>query len=139
MVINNYRPVLKERKEKKRGSILKWILFGILLLGVGGAIAALVYEAKTSKYQAREISRYAANLTYTLEEGPSDAISFPKNGPFDTRLGYAQLPQFLERARGRGLEVEHQARFSPALMEYTSHGLFTPYPEKTQAGLVIVD
>lgn len=139
MIIDNYQPSPTDRKEKKRGRILKWTIIGILLLGVCLAIAAVAYEAHTSRFQARELSQYAAKLTYKVEAGPSDTITYPKSGPFDTRLGYAQLPQLLERAQSRGLEVEYQARFSPALMEYTSKGFFTPFPEKSQSGLHIVD
>ncbi|GAA4425474.1 transglycosylase domain-containing protein [Pontibacter saemangeumensis] len=139
MVINNYIPTYEDRKEKKRGFWLKWILLGVLLLGVGAVIAALLYEAHTSKFQAREISSYAASLTYRLAPGPSDTIMFAGSGPFDKRLGYAQLPQLLDRARQRGMEIASQTRFSSALMDYTSRGYFTPYPEKAQAGLKIAD
>jgi membrane peptidoglycan carboxypeptidase len=139
MIINNYRPTQEERKEKKRGPILKWIFLGILVLGVGAAIAVVWQEAQTSKYQAREISRYAANLTYHLEAGPSKSIVFPEEGPFDLRLGYAQLPQLLDKLRLRGMQVMSQTRFSPSLMAYMANGFFTPYQEKTQAGLKIVD
>ncbi|MFD2245096.1 transglycosylase domain-containing protein [Pontibacter ruber] len=111
----------------------------MLLLLLGAAIAAVIHEARTSEWQARKISRYAATLTYQLDAGPSDAIVFPAQGPFDKRLGYVQLPQLLARVQSRGMEVVQQSKFSPALMAYTSRGLFAPYPEKTQAGLQITD
>lgn len=57
MVINNYLPTNKDRKETKRRPIFKWIFFGILLLGMGVAVAALLYEVQTSRLQAREFSR----------------------------------------------------------------------------------
>lgn len=139
MVMSNYRPTREDRQEKKRGSSLKWILLGMLLLGIGAAIAAVVYETQTSKYQAREISRYAATLTYDLKPGPSETVIYPKKGPFDTRLGYARLPQMLDRVQARGMTVEYQTKFSPALADYVSQGFFTPYPEKTQAGLSVAD
>lgn len=139
MVVNNYRPSPKDQKEKKRGAILKWTIIGLLLLGISVALAALGYELHTSRFQAKKISSYATTLTYKLDEGPSNKILFPESGPFDTRLGYAKLPQLLDRAQSRGLVIEHQTRFSPALMEYTSAGFFTPYLEKAQAGLNIID
>ncbi|WP_299708420.1 transglycosylase domain-containing protein [uncultured Pontibacter sp.] len=111
----------------------------MLLVVIGVVVAAVVYEARTSRLQARELSRFAATLTYQVEPGASDAIIYPKHGPFDTRLGYAQLPQLIDRAQARGMEVMQQARFSEALLNYTSQGYFAPYPEKTQAGLRIVD
>ncbi|WP_162055260.1 transglycosylase domain-containing protein [Pontibacter pamirensis] len=139
MIINNYQSTPTDRKEKKRGGILKWTLIGILVLGICVAIAAVAYEMHTSRFQAEELSQYAASLTYSVKPGASDTIAYPKAGPFDMRLGYAQLPKLLERAQLRGLEIEYQARFSPALMEYTTKGFFTPYPEKSQTGLNIVD
>ncbi|MFD2513307.1 transglycosylase domain-containing protein [Pontibacter locisalis] len=125
--------------EKKRRPILKWVIFGMLLLLMGIAIAGVAYEIHTSKLQARELSKYAATLTYNLEEGPNDSMVYPLHGPFDTRLGYAQLPQLLDKAKLRGMRIEYQTRFSPALIDYTSHGFFVPYQEKMQTGLNIVD
>ena len=139
MAISQYHPTYEERKAKKHASLLKWILLGMLLLGIGAMLAALVYEVQTSRLQAREISRYAASLHYSLEAGPSDTIVYPGSGPFDKRLGYSRLPQLLDRLRARGMGIDYQTRFSPALVDYTSRGFFTPYREKSQAGLNIVD
>jgi membrane peptidoglycan carboxypeptidase len=137
--INKSRPTQEDRKEKKRVSRLKWALLGMLLLGIGAVLAAVVYEMQTSKLQAQQISRYAASLSYSLKAGPSDSIVYPGRGPFDKRRGYSQLPQLLNRVRSRGMEIEYQTRFSPSLVGYTSRGFFTPYREKPQAGLNIVD
>ncbi|MDX5480280.1 MAG: transglycosylase domain-containing protein [Hymenobacteraceae bacterium] len=139
MVINIYHLTRKDSKEKRRWSILKWSFLGMLLLFVGVAIAVLVYEVRTSSFQAQEFSRYATTLTYTLEAGPSDQIVYPKYGPFDKRLGYVHMPRLLEQVQSRGMEIERQTRFSPELINYTSHGYFTPYREKMQAGLKITD
>ncbi|WP_202621802.1 transglycosylase domain-containing protein [Pontibacter russatus] len=119
--------------------MLLWILLGMLLLFVGAALAFLMYEARTSRLQAREISRYAASLAYDLQPGLSDSVVYPGNGPFDKRLGYAQLPNLLNRGRQHGMEVAFQSCFSPSLLEYTSRGYFAPYQEKTQTGLNIID
>ncbi|GAB3537171.1 transglycosylase domain-containing protein [Pontibacter brevis] len=139
MIINDHQPTEKERKKKKRGAILKWLFVAILVLGVIFGFAAVAYEVHTSRFQAQELSEYSSTLTYRLDEGPSDTIIYPKNGPFDMRLGYTQLPHLLDRAQQRGMEVAYQTRFSPALMDYTSRGFFTPYLEKSQTGLNIVD
>ncbi|MGV3503218.1 MAG: transglycosylase domain-containing protein [Adhaeribacter sp.] len=139
MSVSKLRPAQEEREEKKHRSAWKWILAGLFLLGVAGVAAALLYEMQTAALQAREISRYAASLGYGLRAGPSDTIVYPGSGPFDQRLGYSRLPQLLARARVRGLEVAYQPRFSPSLVEYASHGFFTPYREKHQAGLHIID
>lgn len=111
---------------------------GILLLLFGVTLATLlVAEAKTSHFQAQELSRYASTLRYTLEPGSSNQIQFPGHGPFDQRLGYTRLPELEARLLARGYEIAEQARFSPALLDYSRRGFFPPYPEKTQAGLTI--
>ncbi|QHC50332.1 penicillin-binding protein [Billgrantia tianxiuensis] len=111
---------------------------GILLFLFGVTLATLlVAEAKTSHFQAQELSRYAATLRYSVEPGRSQQIQFPSHGPFDQRLGYTLLPEFESRLLVRGYEVTEQARFSPALLDYTRRGFFPPYAEKTQGGLLI--
>ena len=111
------------------------ILFGALLV-----VGVLGYqELTTSRWQAREFSRYAAKLDYQLQPGPSDAIVFPGAGPFDKRLGYVELPALIERLQARHFLISAQARFSPALLDYTRRGFFPPYTEKVQAGLNISD
>ncbi|MDI5936315.1 transglycosylase domain-containing protein [Halomonas kalidii] len=122
--------------EKPRHRLRNWGLLLLALLAVTLA-TLLVAEARTSHFQSQELSRYAGTLGYTLSPGQSDRILFPRHGPFDQRLGYAQLPQIEERLLGRGYDIERQARFSPALLEYTRRGFFPPYPEKTRAGLTL--
>jgi membrane peptidoglycan carboxypeptidase len=110
-----------------------------LLLAIAAATWLLHEEITTATYQARELSRYAATLRYELADGPSTAIHYPEDGPFDKRLGYAYLPQMLERLQQRDYLIQQQTHFSQALMDYSKHGLFIPYPEKLQSGLAIAD
>ncbi|MCC5883085.1 MAG: penicillin-binding protein [Halomonas sp.] len=115
-----------------------YVTLAILLLLFGVSLATLlVAEAKTSHFQAQELSRYAATLDYTVEPGRSSRVLFPQHGPFDQRLGYTLMPEFETRLYARGYEVAEQARFSPALLDYTRRGFFPPYAEKAQAGLTI--
>jgi len=113
------------------------LLLGVSLLAGGGYAAW--HEMQTSKLQALWLSRYADKLDYQLEAGASSAIQFPAAGPFDRRLGYAELPTFLERLTQRGFDIQQQVRFSPALQRYADNGFFVPYPEKSKAGLTIDD
>ena len=117
-----------------------WRLFWLLAIvgGVGVGFAARE-EMQSSRLQAREFSRLAGSLTYELQQGASDAISFPGAGPFDKRLGYSDIGEFTARLLKRNYQIERQVRFSPALMSYTGHDLFVPYAEKSQAGLLIDD
>ncbi len=115
---------------------LTWLLL-LVLLAVGAWLVR--EEMRTSRLQAQEFSRYASTLTYQVQLGPSDAILFPKEGPFDKRQGYTYLPMMLERLQARGFAVQQQARFSPALLDYTRRGFFPPFVEKSQTGLSISD
>ena len=117
-----------------------WRMVGLLLvIALIAAGFAAHREVRTSQWQARELSRLAATLSYTVEPGASDAIAYPGEGPFDKRLGYSDLGQFLPRLLKRNYLIQSQVRFSAPLMAYTEHGLFVPYAEKIQAGLSIND
>lgn len=121
---------------RRRWRLFLWLLFALVLIA---SSVLLAYEMRTSHLQAREISRYAQTLTYELESGPSAAVHYPLHGPFDQRLGYTRLPELLTRLQQSQFRIEQQVQFSPALLEYSQRGFFTPYQEKTQAGLFIND
>ncbi|MHC8337754.1 transglycosylase domain-containing protein [Pseudomonas sp. HLT2-19-2] len=113
-----------------------WLLLLIILIVLGLAAAK---EMRTSKFQSREVSQFATSLTYAMQRGPSDAIRYPGAGPFDLRLGYSSMDEFLPRLIKRDYVIASQSRFSQKLMDYTDKGLFVPYAEKIQAGLSITD
>ncbi|CAD5109138.1 transglycosylase domain-containing protein [Zestomonas carbonaria] len=123
-------------KLRRRLRLYFWLTLLLIVVILG---LAITYELRTASLQSREISRYAATLTYELEQGPSQAILFPEAGPFDLRLGYAHLPRLLERLARRDYLIQQQVQFSPALLDYGQRGFHIPYPEKTQAGLDIAD
>ncbi|MDN5515815.1 MAG: transglycosylase domain-containing protein [Pseudomonas sp.] len=111
----------------------------LLVLLVLVDTALLVFESRSAHFQSRELSRYAADLTYKVEPGPSERIIYPTDGPFDKRQGYAYLPLMLERLQQRDYQVTEQSRFSEELMAYSRRGLFPPFTEKSQSGLSISD
>ncbi|WP_420232001.1 transglycosylase domain-containing protein [Pseudomonas sp. ABY48] len=129
-------PLPQKKRRARHGWRAFWLLLLIIVVVVGLAVAK---EMRTSRFQARELSQYAASLSYSVQPGPSDAIVYPGAGPFDRRLGYSALGEFLPRLLKRDYVIQAQARFSPALMGYVEKGLFVPYPEKIQAGLTITD
>jgi membrane peptidoglycan carboxypeptidase len=129
-------PLPKKPRRSRHGWGAFWLLLLIILIVLGLAAAK---EMRTSRFQAREISKYAASLKYELQPGPSDAIRYPGAGPFDQRLGYSAMGEFLPRLLKRDYVIEAQTRFSPALMNYNDKGFFVPYAEKIQAGLSITD
>lgn len=111
-----------------------------LLLAIVAAVVAFWYcETQTSILQAKFLSRYAAGLQYHVEEGESESLIFPQNGPFDNRLGYTRMPEMLATLKGKGLIISRQARFKDSLRHYAQQGFYIPYKEKSQAGLQILD
>jgi len=127
-------PRLAEPREIRRRRLWPWLLLVLAL--VGTAVAGLVVaEVRSSEWQARELSRYAGQLTYALAPGPSERWQPPAHGPFDARLGYTRLADFQRRLLQSDFAIEQQTRFSPALIRYTQRGFFPPYREKTRAGL----
>ena len=123
-----------------RKSHRHYLLLACLLLALLAASGVFVHEEfQSARLQSWFLSRYASQLQFQLVPGASRAIHFPAAGPFDKRLGYAELPVFLERLEARDFIVAAQARQSPALLRYTERGLFAPYAQKSQAGLYIED
>ena len=114
----------------------RWV--GLPLLAL--ALVTVVYiEGNSSFLQSQLLSGYAARLGYGVQEGSAAAVHYPTRGPFDERLGYVRLPVVLERLQARGMRLEQQAVFSPALLRYAGAGFNVPYREKSRAGLTILD
>ncbi|MBS0354509.1 MAG: penicillin-binding protein [Proteobacteria bacterium] len=118
---------------------LRWPLGGLLVLIVVGGGVLVADEVKTSRLQAHYLARYAADLSYAVVDGSSDAIRTPAHGPFDERMGYSELPKIGTRLAAHGFKLTRQAHFSNALLDYTNRGYFPPYREKTSAGLTVTD
>ena len=136
IAIPKYTPTILPKKRKPR---IKVILFWVVVIELAAIGAVFYFETQDSKFQSDQISRYAAKLNYSLQAGPSYAIRYPKEGPFDVRLGYVSLPKLIDRLQSKGMEIESQTRFSPELLDYSSWELFTPYLEKNRAGLDVED
>jgi len=124
------RPRWHFRRPPKTKWIAWFLISGVLLWMV-------VYEIRTSAFQSRLLAFYAQESTYTLGSGPSPTVVFPKEGPFNQRHGYAQIPDFQRRLQSKGFTVTEQARFSPLLAKIAKWGIVPPYREPATAGLVI--
>jgi membrane peptidoglycan carboxypeptidase len=122
--------------DQKSGALLRG---GLALAFAAVAIYALAAEVQSSTLQAALFGKLARESQFKVEPGPSDAISFPGPGPYDTRLGYTQMPRWVERLAPQGYAVTAQARMSPRLLSMSERGLFPPYREKDQAGLELRD
>ncbi|GGC59326.1 transglycosylase domain-containing protein [Undibacterium terreum] len=94
---------------------------------------------RTSAQQAHFFSRVAGESKFSVDTGPSNAIRFPQKAPFDERLGYSDLPVFLNRLQAKEFTIASQARISPRMADLVDRGYFAPYTEKVQGGLSILD
>ncbi len=113
-----------------------WAALIVLLL----LLAVLAYwEMRTSRLQSEMFSRIASKLTYVTATGPSNSLRYPLAGPYDQRLGYTELADFVRRLSDAHYGVATQARLSLAHLEWIDSGIFPIYSEKAQAGLHITD
>lgn len=112
----------------------------ILLSSTVLVLAVLLgLEIKTSWLESRVLAAIARKLTFTLAEGASDAIQYSNTGPYDERLGYSQLPNFLTQLESSGFQLESQARESKMYLLLAKLHIYPVYKEKGQAGLEILD
>ena len=111
---------------------------GILLL-LAGLVGLLVWELLSSALEAKYLTKTAQKMTWQIRLGPSDRIRYPGQGPYDVRLGYSKLPDYLARLDQAGWRIDRQARISSQMAQAADLGLFLPYHEKNQAGLSLVD
>ena len=112
--------------------------FAILLLIIG-LVGLVAWELLSSAVEAKYLAKTAQKLTWQIRPGPSDRIRFAGQGPYDVRLGYSKLPDYLERLKKSGWQIDTQARISLQMARVADLGLFLPYHEKDQAGLTLVD
>jgi membrane peptidoglycan carboxypeptidase len=117
-----------------------WVLLGVFLIALIAIGVVALREMRTSQLQARYLAPIAAEMTWEIGEGASDAFVTPGPGPYDLRLGYHDLPARAERAVERGFAVREQARVSSRFREAVEDWeLFPIFHEKSRAGLRVVD
>ncbi|WP_373493427.1 transglycosylase domain-containing protein [Aquiflexum sp.] len=112
-----------------------WVFIAIVLLLI--TMLAL-FEVHTSRMQAWYFSSVSRDLIFHTEAGPAATPLSPTRGPYDLRLGYAQLPQFITTLSGRGYHVNAQARVSDRMHKLTKSGIHPIYHQKNQAGLTLL-
>ncbi|NWG12545.1 MAG: transglycosylase domain-containing protein [Acidobacteria bacterium] len=134
------RGVLEARQIRYELRFLNWkkLLGPGMWILVAFLVAVLVVcELRTSALQAQVLSFFSRRMTYVVAPGPSDAIVFPKGGPYDEQLGYTRIPEFQQRLGQEGYHVREQARFTEELLLALRLGLNPPYREPAEAGLLI--
>lgn len=117
---------------------LRWLVLPLLLVLIAVLGWFVAEELRTSRLQARHLATLAAENQFALEDGAGALLPAPV-GPYDTRLGYNQMPAFVSRLTERGFVVTRQARPSARMVELTDLGLFPIYREKNQGGLQLLD
>ena len=123
----------------KRRSRIKPALLLLLLMLLSILVWWVLQEVRTSAAQAHYFAGIAKKISYKMDKGPSNAIRFPSDSPYDERLGYANLPDYLAKLKSRDFTIAAQARISPQMVELADLGLFATYREKTKVGLAILD
>lgn len=123
------------------GRVVKTFVLLVLLALVVVAVQVAWQEIRTAQWQARVFSEWGGRMRFALEPGrsPDSAVRYPVDSPYDDRLGYSNLPDFLTRLQAREFGVTAQARMTPAMVQGIDQGLFAPYREKTQLGLTLLD
>ena len=115
---------------------LRWVAAVTTLVLLGWGVAA---EMRTSFLQSVIFSRITRHMAFSLASGPSDTVIFPQYGPYDERLGYAELPRFIDSLEYHHFAITAQARWSPALEDFVKDGGYAIYREKERAGLALFD
>jgi membrane peptidoglycan carboxypeptidase len=116
------------------------------VLGSAAALAALAMlcwglaaEARTSYLQSSIFANLTRNMSFAVGSGPNRSIRFPKSGPYDERLGYAELPVFIDSLNAHHFTVESQAEWSHSLVRFVDRGGYAIYGEKARSGLRLFD
>jgi membrane peptidoglycan carboxypeptidase len=78
-------------------------------------------------------------MTYSVLPGPSESIRYTRSGPYDERLGYSRIPDFVEQSKSQDFEIKAQARPSKTYVALSDLGAFPMYREKNAAGLEVLD
>jgi membrane peptidoglycan carboxypeptidase len=124
---------------RQRLRSFKFVILVAILLLMAALVYLVVSEMRSSRMQARYLANLGHELSFHTAPGPSPSIRYPGTGPYDHRLGYAELPAYLQRLTTREYTVTEQARLSPRMAEMIDRGLSAPYAEKNQAGLSLLD
>src|SRR3970040_2302006 len=99
---------------------------GVLLLIVG-LVGLIAWELLSSALEAKYLTQAAHKLTWQSRAGPSERIHYPGQGPYDVRLGYSKLPDYLARLDQAGWQIDQQAKISIQMARAGGLGLVLPY------------
>jgi membrane peptidoglycan carboxypeptidase len=110
----------------------------VLLIATGlGVFAA--WEMRTFGFESYLFHSVARDAAFEIQPGGASWDLPAPSGPYDRRMGYADLRKSVSLLHAQGFDVIAQARSNEALERIAGFGLFPPYREKAQAGLHITD
>jgi len=127
-----------KKKNAPRRSRYRLLFAGVFTLLIAALVTLVVVELKTSYLEARFLSRFAQKVSFSVQPGPNPSLRFPEHGPYDERLGYTRLPEFIKNLVAQEYQIEAQARPSASLNDIIDWGLYPSFREKNQAGLTIL-
>ncbi|MGD9290538.1 MAG: transglycosylase domain-containing protein, partial [Desulfobacterales bacterium] len=126
-------------KPKRSRWCFRKLGFQLVIFMVSLVVFGVIGEINSSILQAHFLSNLSEKMTYELVAGESNSRILAPQGPYDTRLGYTSLPDFTQKLKANRFDVIWQAQPSETMIKLVDKGLYPIYPEKSQAGLKILD
>lgn len=109
------------------------------LVALGLVCGAVYLEARTSYLESFVVARIAQPANFAVDVGPNRELRFPPASPYDDRLGYSEIGNYVDGLKARGFVVDEQARVSHDMARIASIAGYPIYREKDQAGLTLLD
>ncbi len=125
------------RRFGRRGE--RHMLWALRLVCLGLLAWGATIESRTSLVQSTLATKFTRDFAFAVAEGPNENLRFPRNGPYDERLGYARMPTFIESLKAHQFAVTRQAMMSDDLDAFVGMGGYALYREKGRAGLRLLD
>jgi membrane peptidoglycan carboxypeptidase len=122
--------------KRTTGRLSRTIVLSSIVLVLTGLLGL---ELQSSWLESRVLSAIARKISFSRGPGASDAVHYSGAGPYDKRLGYLRLPDFLNHLKAAGFRLETQARVSKLYVLLAKLRIYPVYREKAQAGLEILD
>lgn len=111
-----------------------WRRVALSLLLLTFTLFLISYELRTSTIQAKLFHSLAKNVKFEIKTGKGTLIEAP-NGPYDIRLGYNRINEFVNSLERDSYKQDTHAVLSEEGNSLLKYNLNIPYKEKAQAGL----
>jgi membrane peptidoglycan carboxypeptidase len=118
------------------GWTLRCLVWAAIIASLGFGVA---YDARTSYLQSRLFAWFDNGIWYRVGSGANPRIQFPRHGPRNMQLGYAELSTIIPSLEAHQFQIVRQTQWSPRLDWFVSHGGYMPYHGKLQTGLRVLD